>query len=121
VLLGFGFLVSLSPLLWEPLVAEYPAETGVGLALLYLWSALPFFVLAVLGEGLKMRSPTFLVAALLVTGATVAVQVGVLLYASGSTDALAFVFLPLWLSVVVGLLAVFERAITTGVRRFRRG
>jgi hypothetical protein len=46
IVLGFGFLVSLAPLVREPLVAEYPADTGIGLALFYLWSPIPFLALA---------------------------------------------------------------------------
>ena len=116
----FGFVVCVSPLLWEPLVAEYPSTDVVVGILVYLWTVVPFFVLAALAEGLKVSRASFLLASGLVTGATLFLQIDVLLYASGSTDALAFLFLPIWLSIAVGVVVGAEQAMRAGTRKLRR-
>lgn len=67
LVLGFGFIVALSPVLWEPLLAEYGVDGYPWVALVYLWSASPFFALAVLIEGRKMGWPMFFLTAALVT------------------------------------------------------
>jgi hypothetical protein len=121
VVLSFGFIVALSPALWEPFLAEYPVEGFVIGLIFYSWSVLPFFMLAVLAQGLKMGWPAFLTAVVLLTGATVFMQVDVLFNASGSTDGVAFIFVPIFLSVAVGLVAASELAIRAGVGKLRRG
>jgi hypothetical protein len=121
VVLSLGFIVALSPALWELFLAEYPAEGFVIGLIFYAWSVLPFFTLAVLDQGLKIGWPAFLTAVVLVTTATVFMQVDVLLNASGSTDGVAFVFVPIFLSVAVGLVAASELAIRAGVDKLRRG
>ena len=49
-------------------------------------------------------------------------QIGVLRYSSGSTDAIAFLFFPLWLSMAVGLVAGMDKVVrvATGRSRLRR-
>jgi hypothetical protein len=102
VLLSFGFIVALSPALWEPFLAEYPVDGFFVGLIFYAWSILPFFTLAVLAQGLKMGWPSFLIAAGLATGATVFMQVDLLLYpGGGAADGLAFIFLPIWLAIAV--------------------
>jgi hypothetical protein len=75
--------------------------------------------LAVLAQGLKIGWTAFFTAAALVTSATVFMQVDVLLTASGSTDGLVFIFLPILLSVAVGLLSASELVIRTGLNKLR--
>ena len=100
---AMGAITALAPLAWMPFFDETGGlDLDLGTVILLGWQVLPFGVLAAALPLLGRR--VSIVALVLIIAATAAIDVTVLLYPSSSTDALAILWIPIWLSVGVGLL-----------------
>ena len=119
VIFLLGVVAALSPLVWGRLFDE--ANVSFGDTLLLSWQLLPFGLLAASQGHTPLSRGASLIALALLVGVTVAVEVFALLFPGDDGQVgLLFVFVPIYLSIGVGLLIGLDSAVRAGWRRVKR-
>ena len=119
VIFLLGVVAALSPLVWGRLFDE--ANVSFGDTLLLSWQLLPFGLLAASQGHTPLSRGGSLIALALLVGVTVAVEVFALLFPGDDGQVgLLFVFVPIYLSIGVGLLIGLDSAVRAGWRRVKR-
>jgi hypothetical protein len=119
LILVVGVVTALSPLAWLPLLDDL-YELDLAWVLLFCWHVLPFGLLAVVQSETPMSRAGSLVVLGLLTAATAASDVGLLLYSDDAQTPIALVAMPIYLSVGVGLAIGVDSLVQAVARRLRR-
>ena len=119
VIVLLGVVASLSPLVWGQFFDE--ANLSFGDTLLLSWQLLPFGLLAASQGHTPLSRSASPIAVALLLAVTVAVEVFVYLFPGEDGQVgLLFVFVPIYLSIGVGVLIGLDSAVRAGWRRLRR-
>jgi hypothetical protein len=110
--LAAGIAVALSPFLW------WDDADGVGDAILLLWQAAPFALLAYFVDQRWLSAPGVVAAALVLAAATVANQI-LTARDDSSTGSLTLLWIPFWLMAVPPLVQVGEWLVRLAAVRTR--
>ena len=117
LILAVGIVTALSPLVWGPFFDAI--DVGLGGGLFLAWQLLPFGLLAAAQGETPIGRTASVLALIALAALTTATQVAVLLFPQSSTDALAFIFVPIYLSIGVGAVIGLDISVRAVWRRLR--
>lgn len=104
---AIGAATALSPIVWSSVLWSWSDPQVIDFLIL-AWQFLPFGVLLLTRQ--HFATAAFVVAVAFVVAATVAVDVSVD-RDNGSTAALALLWVPIWLTILIGIALLVTRAV----------